>query len=322
MIPRIITAGLLGCLLLSGCSLWHFPGERSADRPELPPNPLASARELVSAGRLGEALALLDEAIAEDPEALEYQTVREQTLHQKALLEQRFQDRLLIEQSKSRRAQLAILDQWALMDPDNLELADRRDAIRQSLQNVREPLSNCALRQIEDRPDLAQTCLKLALSIEPTHRDRTLLAMLAERKKETAQVKARQRQDLLEQERKNRIDQNLAEARARYEKNEFNAARKLLNEVLEEDPGNQQAQELLTQLEAHLQTHLEQLLKTGDKLYQEGEIEGAQDIWEAALQLDPENPLAKEKLERAQRVLENLESLRKTGQPPGPPQIP
>jgi tetratricopeptide (TPR) repeat protein len=208
------------------------------------------------------------------------------------------------------------------MDPDNLELADRRDAIRQSLQNVREPLSNCALRQIEDRPDLAQTCLKLALSIEPTHRDRTLLAMLAERKKETAQVKARQRQDLLEQERKNRIDQNLAEARARYEKNEFNAARKLLNEVLEEDPGNQQAQELLTQLEAHLQTHLEQLLKTGDKLYQEGEIEGAQDIWEAALQLDPENPLAKEKLERAQRVLENLESLRKTGQPPGPPQIP
>ncbi|MGD8589605.1 MAG: hypothetical protein PVG22_12330, partial [Chromatiales bacterium] len=135
-----------------------------------------------------------------------------------------------------------------------------------------------------------------------------------------------QKQDILEQQRKNWIHDSLLEAKRLYEKNQFNPARKLLNQVLEEEPGNPEAKKLLSQLEGRLHGHLENLLKTGDKLYQEGEIEAARDIWEAALQLDPENALAKEKLERANRVLENLESLRnaeksegKIKRPPAPP---
>jgi hypothetical protein len=311
MITRLIPGGLLGCLLISGCSLWQIVPERPTDSIELPPDPLTKSRELASAGRLGEALALLDTAIAQGHDTSTYQTVREQTLEQKSRQESRLQDRLLIEQTKAQQSQLLIFEHWTRMDPDNREVVEHRETILRSLQTQRERLSDCGLRQTESHPALARTCLQLAIAIEPTYRDRMLLDLLAEREQKTQQVKAQKKQDILEQQRKNWIHDSLLEAKRLYEMNQFNPARKLLNQVLEEEPGNPEAKKLLSQLEGRLHGHLENLLKTGDKLYQEGEIEAARDIWEAALQLDPENALAKEKLERANRVLENLENLRK-----------
>jgi len=316
MIPRV-TASLLGGLLLGGCSLWPIPPERSTERIELPPDPLASSRELASDGRWGEALAMLDAAIAQGHEEPEYLQARERTLQRKTRLEQLLQDRLLLEQTMTQQAQLPILDDLARMDPGNQQLTVQRENIRRALQSARERLSDCGLRQLESRPKLAQDCLELAMSLGPTHRDRLLLDMLAEQEKQTKQVKAQQQQDIREQQRKNRIRNSLEEARVLYEKDQFNPARKLLNQVLEEDPGNPQAKEMLSQLETRLQGHLDHLLKTGDKLYQEGEIEGAQNIWQAALRLDPENAVAKEKLERAKRVLENLENLRNADESQG-----
>ena len=312
-----VVAGLLGCLLLSSCSLWPIRQEPPIERIELPPDPLATSRELTSAGRFGEALAMLDAAIAQGRNAPAYQKAREQTLQQKSREEQRLQDLLLVEQTETRRVQLPLYEEWARMDPDNREVTLQRDSISQALQSDRERLSECGLRQLEIRPELAQACLELAKSLKPTQRDQLLLDLLAEQEKKHEQAKAQQQQDIREQQRKNRIRNSLLEAKLLYEKDQFNAARKLLNQVLAEDRENSQAKTLLEQLEAHLQTHLESLLKTGDKLYQEGKIEGAQDIWEAALRLDPENPLAKEKLERAKRVLENLDSLRKAEESQG-----
>jgi tetratricopeptide (TPR) repeat protein len=318
MIPRLIPGGLLGCLLLSGCSLWQITLERSTPTlMELPPDPLAKSRELASAGRLGEALVLLDTAIAQGHDVPAYLRAREQTRQQKSRQERRFQDRLLIEQTKAQQSQLPIFDQWVRMDPDNREVTDRRETIHRSLQARRERLSECGLRQIENQPELARACLELAFALEPNQRDRLLLDLLAEREKKTERVKARQQQDILERQRKNWIRNSLLQAKVLYEKDQFNPARKLLNQVLEEQPDNLQAAQLLSQLEDRLQGHLENLLNTGDKLYQEGEIEGARDIWEAALRLDPENTLAKEKLERAERVLENLENLRRVEESKG-----
>ena len=311
MIPRTITTGLLGCLLLSGCAAWQFPPERTTNRIDLPKDPLASSEDLAAAGRLGEALVLLDAAIAQGRNSPEYLTARERTLRKKTRLERHLQDRLLIEQTKAQQAQLPIYDEWARMDPDNRQIADQRKSFHQALQVSREQLSDCGLRQLESRPDLARTCLELAMALEPSQRDRLLLDLMAEKEKKTEQAKAQQKQDILEQQRKNRIRNNMVEAKVLYEKDQFNLARKLLNQVLAEEPDNPQAVKLLAELESRLQAHLDYLLKTGDKLYQEGQIEGAQEKWEDALRLDPENAVAKEKLERAKRVLENLESLRK-----------
>ncbi len=260
---------------------------------------------------MGEALALLDTAIAQGWNNHDYLTAREETLEQKTRLELNLQDRLLIEQTHAQQAQLPILNELVRLDPNNRDAKNSLKTIQQELKTNRRKLSECGLRHIARRSSLAQECLELALSLETTQQDRLLLDLIAEKEKKTKQVKAQKKQDIQEQQRKDRIQNKLQKASTLYEKDEFDAARKLLNQVLTEEPANPQAKRLLAQLESRLESHLEHLLKSGDKLYQEGEIEGALGIWKAALRLDPENPLVKEKIERATRVLENLEDLRK-----------
>ena len=69
---------------------------------------------------------------------------------------------------------------------------------------------------------------------------------------------------------------------------------------------------MLSNVESRLKSYLENLLNAGDRLYREGEIEGAKATWRAALTPDPQDPRAREKIERAQRVLDNLENLRRS----------
>jgi tetratricopeptide (TPR) repeat protein len=291
------------------------PGsEQSLAPTELPSDPLKAARDLGSQGRWGEALALLDVAIDKGWNKPAYLSAREQTRRQKIKQEQQLQDRLLIERSKFQQVQLTIFKQLIHLDPSNQRAAKDLAAIQQQLQHQRQQLSACGLRHIEYQPELAEQCLELAVALEPTSRDQLLLDLISEKEKKTEQARAQILQDIRAQQRKNRIQTSLQTAATLYEKDQFNAARKLLNQVLAEEPSNAEAKKLLTQLETRLEGYLENLLKTGDKLYQQGQIEGAQDIWQAALRLDPENALAKEKLERAQRVLENLENLRNAEQ--------
>jgi predicted Zn-dependent protease len=277
---------------------------------KLPNDPLATSQGLASEGRWGEALVLLDAAITQGWNNEDYLAAREETLQQKVRQEQKLQDRLLIERTKAQQAQLPIFTELVRLDPNNREANDGLKNIQQELKTNRKKLSECGLRHIELRSSLAQECLELALSLETTNRDQVLLDLITEKEKKTEQVKAQKKQDIHEQRRKSRIENSLQKANTLYEKDQFNAARKLLNQILAEEPANSQAKQLLSQLESRLENHLERLLKTGDRLYQEGEIEGALGIWEAALRLDPENPTAKEKIERATRVLENLEDLR------------
>ena len=309
-----LPSGLLACLLLSGCTFWKSIQDLSSKDPELPQDPLATSKSLAADGRWGEALTLLDRAIAQGWSSPAYLSAREITLQEKLRLEQELQDRLLIEETKAQQTQFPLLSEMVRLDPANQAAEKSLTAIRQTLQAQRRKLSECGSRQMERHPDLAQTCLELALSLEATQRDRQLLNHLTEKEKQSEQAKAQQQLDMQEQARKDRIEYSLQEAKSLYEKDQFNPARKQLNQVLAEEPTNSEAKKMLSELEKRLQSHLDYLLKKGDKLYQQGEIERAQAIWKAALRLDPENSLAKEKLERASRVLENLENLRRAEQ--------
>jgi cytochrome c-type biogenesis protein CcmH/NrfG len=84
--------------------------------------------------------------------------------------------------------------------------------------------------------------------------------------------------------------------------------------VLKESPKNETAKKLLTDINKTLKKYIENLLLAGDRLYRDGEIESAKATWRAALTLDPMDLRAREKIQRAQRVLNNLENLRKTNE--------
>ncbi len=66
---------------------------------------------------------------------------------------------------------------------------------------------------------------------------------------------------------------------------------------------------LLEQARSVLQQSTDRLLSTGDSLYQDGKIKEALALWQAALAMDPFNRPAREKSQRALRILSNIETL-------------
>jgi len=300
---------MLLLMLLTGCQLLEIksPAPASAD-----PDRISTARQLEAKGHYGRAIQVLESAIAEDGKAESYtQTLREIRLQQ-TIVEQELQDQLLISRTSALKNQIPILEQLLRSDPERADYAEQLKDTHQELQTLRQSLSECGWRHFKKNNALAKDCLTLALSLRPDEQDERLMAYLLEEHQqnlEQTQTVERARREMAW---KHRNQQRMEEAQRFNESGQLTEARRVLKMLLKEDPRNDSAKQLLRDVETRLKNYIENLLAAGDRLYREGEIEGAKATWRAALSLDPQDSRAREKIERAQRVLDNLENLRKS----------
>ena len=255
---------------------------------------------------------MLEAAVAQQGENPDYRVQLNKTRLLKQSHERELQDLLLIEQTSALQKQLPIMVRLARSDPADQTRQDRLEQIHQDLKQNRRALSHCGWYQYSLNPKLARRCLTLALSLETDPQDQRLLDHLQKKQLKAQQAQEQKQQAIRQQVLKSRNQERLQQARKFHRANRLNEARKQLNLVLKEDPENKQALQLLSLLKNKLEGYLDNLLKAGDRLYREGEVEGAKAIWQAAYNLDPNDARAREKIERAQRVLENLDTLRKT----------
>ena len=107
-----------------------------------------------------------------------------------------------------------------------------------------------------------------------------------------------------------KVKTSVRSARDLVKQGEHFKALQLLEQVLAEEPGQLEAQELLFQVQGHLERQTNILLHAGDTLYRDGKIEAAMNNWRAVLKINPELEVAREKIQRAQKVLDNLQLLR------------
>ena len=305
---------LLFCLLLllSGCQL--LPSKKappsSADE-----NRLEVARQLQAKGRYDQAIEVLEEAIVVDGKAEGYtQTLREIRLQQ-TVVEQELHDQLLISRTSALKNQIPILEQLLRSGPENETYVKQLYETRRELQQLRESLSDCGWRHFKKNNALAKDCLTLALSLEPKEQDERLMAYLLKEQQEHVEKHQTVERAKREMAWKHRNKRRLEEAKRFYESGQLTEARQVLKTLLKEDPRHAEAKKLLRNVESRLKSYIENLLAAGDRLYREGEIEGAKATWRAVLSLDPQEQRAREKIQRAQRVLDNLENLRKSETP-------
>lgn len=309
---------IIASLLLNACTIIKpKQAAPSAELPDdslekLPDNPLTVAKQLSSEGRLGEAVTLLERGIAKGLGNEEYLATLSKVVLRKKSLEDKLQAQLLVEETRTLQRQLPILNRLAHTDPFDQDVAEKLLSVRSGLILNRKALSECGWKQAEYHSDIAVQCLQLALSIETNEEDQSLLEQLTVKQAKTIQKEVEKQQGLKKKQSEDRNQGRLQQAREYFQNGQFNDARNQLKLVLREDPDNDTAKKLLSTVKERLEAYLDSLLKTGDSLYREGEIEGAKAIWQAALKLDPHDTRAKEKIERADRVLKNLESLRQT----------
>jgi len=298
---------LIGLLLLGGCQLLEIKKPLPVNAN---PDILSSVRQLEAKGRYGEAIELLEHAIAVDGKAESYTTSLREIRLQQSLVEQELTDQLLISKTSALRNQMPILEQLARSNPAESDYASQLQGTQKQLFRLSQNLSECGWRQFKQNNALAKDCLSLSLSLHPNEQDERLMQHLLTEQNQDRKKTESERRAQREMAWKQRNQSRQEEAKRLYESGQLTEARQVLKAVLKEDSKNEDTIALLADVETRLKSYLENLLTAGDRLYREGEIEGAKATWRAALTLDPLDPRAREKIERAQRVLDNLENLR------------
>jgi predicted Zn-dependent protease len=300
---------LISITCLSGCQL--LPVKQSAP-PALPNQDVISAvSQLQAKGRYGQAIELLESAITTQGKSDAYIKLLQQVRLKQTIQEQELHDQLLISKTSALKNQVPILEQLARSSPDNAEYKEQLEETQQQLLQLRKRLSECGWRHFRKNNGLAKECLTIALSLEQEEQDLQLMSYLIKEQHQIREKTETTQKARREMAWKHRTQQQMDEANRLFESGQLTEARRVLQAILQEDPKNKAATTLLTSVESRLKSYLENLLSAGDRLYREGEIEGAKATWRAALTLDPQDKRAREKIERAQRVLDNMESLRK-----------
>ncbi|MET0064985.1 MAG: hypothetical protein ABW076_01430 [Candidatus Thiodiazotropha sp.] len=294
-------------VLIGGCSLIE-PRKTPAPVDE---GTLSYSRELVAKGRHNEAIKLLSDAGLEKNRNPVYTEELKSLKIKQKILEEELTDQLLINNTSALQKQLPILEKLSRSSP-NQQYQVLLEQTRTQLQEMRLALSECGWRHFKRNNQLARECLSTALSLREDESDKNLMEhlLLEQRRSEVAKqkkVKAKRVESF-----NKRISTQLTEAERLSESGQLREAKRALQAILKEAPGNEAAKKMLASVNSQLQGYIENLLAAGDRLYRDGEIEGAKATWRAVLSLDPQDTRAREKIQRAQRVLDNLENLRRT----------
>ena len=324
-------------LLIAGCAqLPPAPGVTLGDQEQITAeiNRLrGQARVLRYSARYVEALERLDTALELRPDDADLQAERAETEKGWRQLEQTLRDKLLVIDAYTAHQRLPLLRRLVRANPEAQGLRDELDGTREDQNRQAAALSACGHRRAERDPSLARRCLSLALAAREDAADRVLLKRLrspatsagkppatstgkpppatpagkppAARagKPETKKTTAAKATGATEK-------STETKARDLIKAGKYYAAIQLLEKMARKDPSSMATRKLLREARVSLERNMDTMLSTGDRLYRQGRVEEALAVWQGAVEMNPESTPAREKSERALRVLQNINTLR------------
>jgi len=288
-------------LLFSGCMT--TPVQNSAEPTQKPDESLAEAAALKKQGKWASAITTLQQANASHPDS----PVLKQTLsnlqqawqHEKKTLYQR----LLVSETRALLQQQIILNNIAENSPADIKAQTALLIKNLLIKGKLEALNNCVAYQKAYSLKLARNCGQLINEIEQTDQSLSLYNDINQAYRQALQ------QNLAIQQRRSET-QLLKEAEALIGKESYVEAQALLEELLQLSPDNRHAQQLLGEIDSTIRQQATILFNIGDQLYRDGQLEQAIAVWESLLNMTPDNPVAKARIERAKHVISKLQSLR------------
>jgi tetratricopeptide (TPR) repeat protein len=320
---------LLFLVTLNGCSVL---GPITADSPSGRPGSasvaevLTLSRRLSAEGRWSESIDVIAKAQRRSPD-------NEQLVAQRLQLEERWQrirrqiyDEIAAGDAEALRNRLTLLEALSVAQPDDIFLMARRIFAREEL-NARLPrLVECSEWHVETEPELARRCHAVALGIMSDDSTAQRLALVGERladagrQVEAGERRQRRQQAATDQRRRQQAatDQQrrardlLADAKAAVDARDYRRALDTLDEVAELQPNNPEIAGLRKVAQAGISPQIEALVKLGDHLYLDEQLDAAIATWQAALTLNPDNADIVARIDRARTVLQRLDQLRRT----------
>ncbi len=322
--------------LIAGCAqLPSAPGVILGDQEQITAeiNRLrGQARVLRYSARYVEALERLDTALELRPDDADLQAERAETEKGWRQLEQTLRDELLVIDAYTAHQRLPLLRRLVRANPEAQGLRDELDGIREDQNRQAAALSACGHRRAERDPSLARRCLGLALAAREDAADRVLLKRLRSPATSTAKPPATpagkppatpagkpptaragkpEARKTTAAKATGATEKSMeTKARDLIKAGKYYAAIRLLEKMARKDPGSMAIRKLLREARVSLERNMDTMLSTGDRLYRQGRVEEALAVWQVAVEMNPESTPAREKSERALKVLQNINTLR------------
>lgn len=180
-----------------------------------------------------------------------------------------------------------------------------RRALRRHNDDVNEismELAECGENAInKENTELAEQCLKLTKNIKPPAGIQTRLT--AVQKAIKAEKKAQIRRH------NKKIRALLAQLKQGYSHENLQLARQYFLSLENQDKRNPQASALRQELKNRIADGMAESIEAGRKLYSDGRIKQALEVWLVLQPLDPDNQELNGHIDRAQRVLKKIRML-------------
>lgn len=305
---------LILLLLLSACA--ELGGRLTAPEPLLnPPATVAEAeaiaRDFAKRGRWAEGLRYLDSAALTFPDSPALEDARQRLADDWLREERELEDRILIGDAENLRAKVQLLEKISIAQPDDLVATSRKIFWKEKLGDQLQPLTQCAERHIETAPQLAKRCFEIASWLPSTANTEARLAKVDEKLRTIESVAAERRRSSEARERRARARVLMNNAKAAIDAHNYRDALDTLEQVARLQPNDAEAAGLREEALSMISPQVGALIKLGDHLYLDEQLEAAVATWQAALTLRPQDEEIINRIERAKTVLSKLENLRK-----------
>jgi tetratricopeptide (TPR) repeat protein len=304
--------------LLVGCS---GVGERLQPVTPLEVPPASAeeaadvARQMAAQGQWSQALTYLDAASLSlsDDAALgaaraEIETARQQRLR---LL----RDRMLVAEAECLHERIELLEALSTLDPDDLLLTARRIYAGRQLEGSLGSLVDCAEHHQRTHPELAQRCVEAASWLDLDTDQTTRLDVVGAQLREREASNQRRQAALVRSRRQAQVRSLLSDARVAIKSQDYRRALDILDRVARLQPNHPDIAGLQQEALALLTPQVEALVRLGDHLYLDEQLEAAIAAWQAAFTLQPDDDEIQARIDRANKVLDNLSSLRRQQAP-------
>jgi hypothetical protein len=192
-------------------------------------------------------------------------------------------------------------------EPRNEELKKQWAELQKESQQMAQELTLLSLQAIERKHyQTAKLRINQAIELEKNEERKNILSKLKNRSK--ANYKKRQKTD----KRKRKIKQTtiLDDIENSYRAGEYLKAKQLIQSLEATKEESIHLKQLEQELERSIQYTVERLMSQANKHYTNGNFQLAIRLWEQALIYDPDNVLAKKNIQRAEKVIEKLSTLR------------
>jgi tetratricopeptide (TPR) repeat protein len=312
----------LSIILLSGCISSHYDTE---NEPKTVKGLLAKTDRLIKQQRWGEALNTLKQGIESHP--------NEQLLEEKQFavnfkwtaVKRRLEDWILIYEVEGLLSQRPLLVSMSQSKPDDFFLKLRLSKVNSKLNARRNSLLRCSKYQLDKDIKLTRRCIESARRVEVTEEIKQLLNLLDIQLSTQQQDIANKNQDIKDKnqditDKKELKNAKLvADNKAAFRASKIMLARShiqarlyfealvLLEPLLLEDKYDQKVTMLIDEAITGRDLQILQLISHGDKLYRKEKTIEAISIWQQASRLNPKDSSIKRRIERALKVIENLE---------------